>query len=69
MQPKAATRADGVFNMVAAPRHILNVELSTLRQRQGELKTEADGAVGVWRVTLPMTADCLMINRSLSKTR
>lgn len=34
--------------MAAAPRHILNAELSTLHQCQGELKTDADGTVGVW---------------------
>ncbi|ARB82722.1 MULTISPECIES: autotransporter outer membrane beta-barrel domain-containing protein [Yersinia] len=46
--PVLSAAAQGVLNMAAAPRHILNAELSTLRQRQGELKTDADGTVGVW---------------------
>ncbi|CNL06036.1 Outer membrane autotransporter barrel domain protein [Yersinia aldovae ATCC 35236] len=46
--PVLSSAAQGVLNMAAAPRHILNAELSTLRQRQGELKTDADGTVGVW---------------------
>ncbi|CNJ07512.1 putative autotransporter protein [Yersinia rohdei] len=46
--PVLSSAAQGVLNMAAAPRHILNVELSTLRQRQGELKTDIDGSVGVW---------------------
>ncbi|CQJ05214.1 autotransporter outer membrane beta-barrel domain-containing protein [Yersinia frederiksenii] len=46
--PVLSSAAQGVLNMAAAPRHILNTELSTLRQRQGELKADADGTVGVW---------------------
>ncbi|ATM98159.1 putative autotransporter protein [Yersinia frederiksenii] len=46
--PVLSSAAQNVLNMAAAPRHILNAELSTLRQRQGELKTDADGTVGVW---------------------
>ncbi|WP_392432437.1 autotransporter outer membrane beta-barrel domain-containing protein [Yersinia sp. HM-2024] len=46
--PVLSAAAQGVLNMAAAPRHILNAELSTLRQRQGELKTDAEGTVGVW---------------------
>ncbi|WP_154388927.1 autotransporter outer membrane beta-barrel domain-containing protein, partial [Yersinia enterocolitica] len=41
--PVLSSAAQGVLNMAAAPRHILNTELSTLRQRQGELKADADG--------------------------
>ncbi|WP_145564072.1 autotransporter outer membrane beta-barrel domain-containing protein [Yersinia aldovae] len=46
--PVLSSAAQGVLNMAAAPRHILNAELSTLRQRQGELKKETEGTVGVW---------------------
>lgn len=46
--PMLSSAAQGVLNMAAAPRHILNAELSTLRQRQGELKADAEGTVGVW---------------------
>ena len=46
--PVLSSAAQGVLNMATAPRHILNAELSTLRQRQGDLKTDAEGTVGVW---------------------
>ncbi|MCD1125843.1 autotransporter outer membrane beta-barrel domain-containing protein [Jinshanibacter sp. LJY008] len=40
--------AKGVLNMAAAPQYILSAELSTLRQRQGDLTLDQDGSAGVW---------------------
>ncbi|WP_159565438.1 autotransporter outer membrane beta-barrel domain-containing protein [Budvicia diplopodorum] len=40
--------AKGVLDMAAAPRHILSAELSTLRQRQGDLSLDKAGNAGVW---------------------
>ncbi|AKJ43447.1 autotransporter outer membrane beta-barrel domain-containing protein [Pragia fontium] len=43
-----SSSAKGVLNMAAAPRHILSAELSTLRQRQGDLSLDKAGNAGVW---------------------
>lgn len=40
--------AKGILNMAAAPRHILSAELTTLRQRQGDLSLDKAGDAGVW---------------------
>ncbi|AWH89043.1 autotransporter outer membrane beta-barrel domain-containing protein [Limnobaculum parvum] len=40
--------AKGVLNMAAAPSYILSAELSTLRQRQGDLTLDKEGSAGVW---------------------
>lgn len=39
--------AHAIINMATAPRHILDVEASTLRQRMGDLRKN-DGNIGVW---------------------
>ncbi|WP_337264898.1 MULTISPECIES: autotransporter outer membrane beta-barrel domain-containing protein [unclassified Serratia (in: enterobacteria)] len=45
--PILSASAQGVLSMAAASQHILNTELSTLRQRQGNLRSSV-ADVGVW---------------------
>ncbi|MFI8417064.1 autotransporter outer membrane beta-barrel domain-containing protein [Serratia sp. NPDC078593] len=45
--PKLSNSARAVINLATAPRHILEAESSTLRQRMGDLRRN-DGDVGVW---------------------
>ncbi|KFK92276.1 MULTISPECIES: autotransporter outer membrane beta-barrel domain-containing protein [unclassified Serratia (in: enterobacteria)] len=45
--PTLSASAQGVLSMAAASQHIVNTELSTLRQRQGNLRSSV-ADVGVW---------------------
>ncbi|PVZ78577.1 autotransporter outer membrane beta-barrel domain-containing protein [Serratia sp. S1B] len=45
--PTLSASAQSILSMAAASQHILNTELSTLRQRQGNLRSSV-GDVGVW---------------------
>lgn len=46
-EPILSNSARAVINMATAPRYVLDTEVSTLRQRMGDLRRH-DGALGVW---------------------